>query len=127
MSTNNSALNANGVRKDEYVYSAAQGLVANALNENNLMTSDNKVLEPHFNEEFLTGDNSKHTALAKIYKNVSFPFTKQKLNDEGEKADNGVEYWYFDSADTTLAMRTDTESGNYYLENVGGKQDWAKM
>ena len=23
-------------------------------------------------------------------------------------------------------MRTDTESGNYYLENVGGKQDWAK-
>lgn len=126
MSTNNSALNANGVRKDEYVYSAAQGLVANALNENNLMTSDNKVLEPHFNEEFLTGDNSKHTALAKIYKNVSFPFTKQKLNDEGEEADNGVEYWYFDSADTTLAMRTDTESGNYYLENVGGKQDWAK-
>lgn len=118
MSTNNSALNANGDRKEEYFYSAAQGLVANALNENNLMTSDNKVLEPHFNEEFLTGDNSKHTALAKIYKNVSFPFTKQKLNDKGEKDDNGVEYWYFDSADTTLAMRTDTESGNYYLENV---------
>ena len=125
MSTNNSALNANGDQKDEYIYSAAQGLVANALNENNLMTSDNKVLEPHFNEEFLTGDNSKHTALAKIYKNVSFPFTKQKLNDAGEKDDSGVEYWYFDSADTTLAMRTDTESGNYYLENVG-KQDWAK-
>lgn len=126
MSTNNSALNANGVRKDEYVYSAAQGLVANALNENNLMTSDNKVLEPHFNEEFLTGDNSKHTALAKIYKNVSFPFTKQKLNDAGEKDDSGVEYWYFDSADTTLAMRKDIASQNYYLENVGKKQDWSK-
>lgn len=126
MSTNNSALNANGDRKDEYFYSAAQGLVANKLNKNNLMTSKNEELEPHFNEEFLTGDNSKHTALAKVYKNVSFPFTKQKLNDEGEKADNGVEYWYFDSADTTLAMRTDTESGNYYLENVGGKQNWAK-
>lgn len=125
MSTNNSALNANGDKKDEYIYSAAQGLVANALNENNLMTSESEVLEPHFNEEFLTGDNSKHTALAKIYKNVSFPFTKQKLNDAGEKDNNGVEYWYFDSADTTLAMRTDTESGNYYLENVG-KQDWAK-
>lgn len=126
MSTNNSALNANGDRKDEYFYSAAQGLVANKLNKNNLMTSKNEELEPHFNEEFLTGDNSKHTALAKVYKNVSFPFKKQKLNDEGEKADNGVEYWYFDSADTTLAMRTDTESGNYYLENVGGKQNWAK-
>lgn len=125
MSTNNSALNANGDGQGKYYDAAAQGLVANALNENNLMTSDNKVLEPHFNEEFLTGDNSKHTALAKIYKNVSFPFTKQKLNDKGEKDDNGVEYWYFDSADTTLAMRTDTESGNYYLENVK-KQDWAK-
>lgn len=126
MSTNNSALNANGDRKDEYVYSAAQGLVANALNGNNLMTSDNKVLEPHFNEEFLTGDNSKHTALAKIYKNVSFPFTKQKLNDAGEKDDSGVEYWYFDSADTTLAMRKDIASQNYYLENVGEKQNWSK-
>ena len=126
MSTNNSALNANGDKKDEYIYSAAQGLVANALNENNLMTSENEVLEPHFNEEFLTGDNSKHTALAKIYKNVSFPFTKQKLNDAGEKDDSGVEYWYFDSADTTLAMRKDIASQNYYLENVGEKQNWSK-
>lgn len=125
MSTNNSALNANGGKKDEYVYSAAQGLVAKELNKNNLMTSENEVLEPHFNEEFLTGDNSKHTALAKIYKNVSFPFTKQKLNDAGEKDVNGVEYWYFDSADTTLAMRNDKESGSYYLENVGNK-DWSK-
>ena len=126
MSTNNSALNANGDKKDEYIYSAAQGLVANALNENNLMTSEKEVLEPHFNEEFLTGDNSKHTALAKIYKNVSFPFTKQKLNDAGEKDNNGVEYWYFDSADTTLAMRKDIASQNYYLENVGEKQNWSK-
>ena len=123
MSTNNSTLSADG--KSTYFYSAAQGLVANALNENNLMTSDNKALEPHFNEEFLTGDNSKHTALAKVYKNVSFPFTKQKVDDNGNKSDKGVEYWYFDSADTTLAMRTDKESGNYYLEDVE-KKDWSK-
>lgn len=77
MSTNNSTLSADG--KSTYYDAAAQGLVANALNdENNLMTSNNEVLEPHFNEKFLTGDNSKHTALAKVYKNVSFPFTKQK-------------------------------------------------
>lgn len=125
MSTNNSTLNAKGDGNDKYYDAAAQGLVANALNGNNLMTSNNEVLEPHFNEEFLTGDNSKHTALAKIYKNVSFPFTKQKLNDAGEKDNNGVEYWYFDSADTTLAMRNDKESGSYYLENVGNK-DWSK-
>lgn len=91
MSTNNSTLNANGVGEDKYYDAAAQGLVAKELNKNNLMTSENEVLEPHFNEEFLTEDNSKHTALAKIYKNVSFPFTKQKLNDKGEKDDNGVE------------------------------------
>lgn len=127
MSTNNSTLNAKGDGNDKYYDAAAQGLVANALNGNNLMTSDNKVFEPHFNEEFLTGDNSKHTALAKIYKNVSFPFTKQKLNDAGEKDDNGVEYWYFDSADTTLAMRKDIASQNYYLENVGENgQNWSK-
>lgn len=124
MSTNNSTLDANG--KGKYYDSAAQGLLANALSENNLMTSDNNALEPHFNEEFLTGDNSKHTALAKVYKNVSFPFTKQKVDDKGDKNDNsGVEYWYFDSADTTLAMRTDKESGSYYLKDVG-HQDWSK-
>ena len=124
MSTNNSTLDANG--KGKYYDSAAQGLVANALSENNLMTSDNNALEPHFNEEFLTGDNSKHTALAKVYKNVSFPLTKQKVDDKGDKNDNsGVEYWYFDSADTTLAMRTDKESGSYYLKDVG-HQDWSK-
>lgn len=124
MSTNNSTLDANG--KGKYYDSAAQGLVANALSENNLMTSDNNALEPHFNEEFLTGDNSKHTALAKVYKNVSFPFTKQKVDDNGNKNDNsGVEYWYFDSADTTLAMRTDEKSGSYYLKDVGNK-NWSK-
>lgn len=125
MSTNNSTLDANGNSK--FYDSAAQGLVANALNdENNLMTSNNEVLEPHFNEKFLTGDNSKHTALAKVYKNVSFPFTKQKVDDNGNKNDNsGVEYWYFDSADTTLAMRTDEKSGSYYLKDVGNK-DWSK-
>lgn len=123
MSTNNSTFNANGA--ETYYDAAAQGLVADALNGNNLMTSDNKALEPHFNEKFLTGDNSKHTALAKVYKNVSFPFTKQKVDDDGNKNKDGVEYWYFDSADTTLAMRTDTKSGNYYLQNVG-QQDWAK-
>lgn len=125
MSTNNSTLSADG--KSTYYDAAAQGLVANALNdENNLMTSNNEVLEPHFNEKFLTGDNSKHTALAKVYKNVSFPFTKQKVDDKGNKNDNsGVEYWYFDSADTTLAMRTDKKSGSYYLKDVG-HQDWSK-
>lgn len=78
MSTNNSTLNAKGDGNGKYYDAAAQGLVANALKGNNLMTSNNEGLEPHFNGRYFTEDNSKHTALAKIYKNVSFPFTKTK-------------------------------------------------
>lgn len=55
-----------------------------------------------------------------------FHLQKQKVDEYGNKNNaSGVEYWYFDSADTTLAMRTDKESGNYYLEDVDNK-DWSK-
>ena len=56
--------------------------------------------EPHFDEAFLLGKNSKNAVLGEVYHNVSFPF-KQKVIDEG----NGVEYWCFDSSETTLAMQ----------------------
>ena len=127
MSTNNSALNADG--DSGYYDSAAQGLVSNTLNKGNLMESGGTAQEPHFNESFLTGTNSKNTVLGKVYHNVSFPFTKQKLDINGNKWNNdstpNVDYWYFDSADTTLAMRKDSASGEYYLQDTG-KQDWSK-
>lgn len=127
MSTNNSTLNANG--EGTYYDSAAQGLVSDTLNSGNLMEKDGKVQEPHFDESFLTGTNSKNTVLGKVYHNVSFPFTKQKLDIDGNKCNDdntaNVDYWYFDSADTTLAMRKDSASGEYYLQDTG-KQDWSK-
>ena len=126
MSTNNSTLNANG--EGTYYDSAAQGLVSDTLNSGNLMEKDGKAQEPHFNESFLTGTNSKNTVLGKIYNNVAFPFTKQKLDINGNKCNDdtpNVDYWYFDSADTTLAMRKDSASGEYYLQDTG-KQDWSK-
>ena len=126
MSTNNSTLNANG--KDTYYDSAAQGLVSDKLNNGNLMAYGGSAQEPHFNESFLTGTNSKNTVLGKVYHNVSFPFTKQKLDINGNKCNDdttNVDYWYFDSADTTLAMRKDSASGEYYLQDTG-KQDWSK-
>ena len=127
MSTNNSTLNANG--KGTYYDSAAQGLVSDRLNSGNLMEKGGTVQEPHFNESFLTGTNSKNTVLGKVYHNVSFPFTKQKLDINGNKCNNdstpNVDYWYFDSADTTLAMRKDSASGEYYLQDTG-KQEWSK-
>lgn len=126
MSTNNSTLNANG--NSTYYDAAAQGLVSNMLNNGNLMAYGGSAQEPHFNESFLTGTNSKNTVLGKVYHNVSFPFTKQKLDINGNKCNDdtpNVDYWYFDSADTTLAMRKDSASGEYYLQDTG-KQDWSK-
>ena len=117
-STNNSSIDING---NEGMYaSAAQGLVNDQLDNGNLKTSKGEVNLPHFDEDFLLGNNSKNTKLAGIYKNVFFPFTKQDVE--------GVDYWVFDSKDTTLAMRKNNDSSsnvNYYLENTGNK-DWSK-
>ena len=126
MSTNNSTLNANG--NSTYYDAAAQGLVSGTLSNGNLMASGGKAQEPHFNESFLSGANSKNTVLGEVYHNVAFPFTKQKLDIKGNKCDSNtanVDYWYFDSADTTLAMRQDASSGEYYLQNTGN-QNWSK-
>ncbi len=122
LSTNNSVLNINGAKRDSdgtpfYDY-AAWGLVSDQLKDEELYTSNSKALEPHFNKAFLLGENSKNAKLGEVYENVSFPFKKVKNAD-------GVDYWTFDSAETTLAMRKDTETDDYYLENVGN-QPWAR-
>lgn len=132
LSTNNSVLNIIGAKSDSdgtpfYDY-AAWGLVSKNLKDEELYTSGDEALEPHFNKAFLLGENSKNAKLGEVYENVSFPFKKEKNAD-------GVEYWTFDSAKTTLAMRKDTKTDNYYLKNVDnqpwarnvnstGKQDW---
>lgn len=117
MSTNNSTLDVNG-EGGKYDY-AAQGLVARTLKDDKLLTSDAKAEEPHFNEAFLEGKNSKNAVLGQVYHNVSFPFKKEDIDN------NGVNYWCFDSAKTTLAMRQDTEKNTYYLEDTGNK-NWSK-
>lgn len=112
-STNNSSIDINSTNNDNMYDSAAQGLVNGQLDNGNLKTSDGKVNLPHFDEDFLLGNNSKNTKLASIYKNVSFPFTKQDVGN--------VDYWVFDSKDTTLAMRKNNDSsgnGNYYLQKT---------
>ena len=118
-STNNSAIDADGENNGDY-NRAAQGLVNAALSNGTLMTADGNSAEPHFDEAFLLGKNSKNAVLGEVYHNVSFPF-KQKVIDER----NGVEYWCFDSSETTLAMQKDSATGEYYLKDTG-KQNWAK-
>lgn len=118
-STNNSSIDINNNNNGNMYDSAAWGLVKNTLDNGNLKTSDGKVNLPHFDEDFLLGNNSKNTKLANIYNNVAFPFTKSKVD--------GVDYWVFDASKTTLAMRKDNDSsssGNYYLQDVGN-QGWS--
>ena len=85
--------------------SAVQGLVSDTLSNDNLMikTSGKTVAAPYFNEDFLTGNNSKNTVLGKVYKDVTFPFIKKKVTSG---SNNGtVDYWSFDSADNTAANK----------------------
>lgn len=116
-STNNSVIVENGSDKGEYDY-AAQGLVSSTLTNGVLKTAKGECAEPHFDEAFLLGKNSKNAVLGKVYHNVSFPFKK-------EKDQYGVEYWWFDSSKTTLAMQKDSSTEKYYLKDTGTK-DWAK-
>ena len=105
-----------------HVKEAAQGLVYNTLVNNALMSVDKSsgtVALPYFNEAFLSGQNSKNTVLGQVYNNVSFPFTK-KVDPESQ-----VEYWTFDSSETTLTMKQ-TIAGKYYLEKVTENNDLQK-
>ena len=85
--------------------SAVQGLVADTLSNNNLMikTSGKIVAAPYFNEDFLTGNNSKNTVLGKVYKDVTFPFVKKPVTSTSYKG--SVDYWYFDSADNNASNK----------------------
>ena len=115
MAINNSTINedGDGTRYD-YAY---QGLVANTTSTGNAtgepLLKDTKVAEPHFDEAFLSGTNSKNAKLGDVYNNVAFPFTKKQIFDE----DTGVDYWYFDSQDTTLYLKQDSETKQYFLKS----------
>ena len=117
-STNNSSIDATSEENKDKYACAAQGLVNAELSNGTLMTANGESPEPHFDEAFLLGKNSKNAVLGEVYHNVSFPFKK-------EKNSNGVDYWWFDSSQTTLAMQKDPSTEEYYLKNTGN-QGWAK-
>lgn len=121
MAINNSTINENGNNDGEHYDYAYQGLVesktstGDATGEPLLKDTlkDTKVVEPHFDEAFLSGTNSKNSKLGDVYNNVAFPFTKKQIFDE----DKGVDYWYFDSQDTTLYLKQDTKQDQYFLKS----------
>ena len=110
---NNSTLNEDN--KDGYYDYAYQGLVAKqtstGTSDGEPLLAGTSVTEPHFNKAFLAGDNSKNAKLGEVFEKVKFPFTKKQVFNN----DEGVEYWYFDSQDTTLYLKQDANSG-YFLK-----------
>lgn len=124
MAINNSTINeeGNGTRYD-YAY---QGLVADTTSTGKAtsepLLKDTKVAEPHFDEAFLSGTNTKNAKLGNVYNNVAFPFTKKAIFDE----DQGVDCWYFDSQDTTLYLKQDTEQDQYFLKSSTDEQEREK-
>lgn len=118
---NNSAGDEDGSDQGKYDF-AFQGIVADTLSEQGdlLMNSGTKkapaattLVEPHFNESFLSGENSKNAKLGEVYHNVSFPFTKKQIFSD----EPGVDYWWYDSSKTSLYLREDTSKKQLYLGN----------
>lgn len=127
MSVNNSHMDSssnvnNGPASGLYAY-AAQGLVSKSLSGDKLMSvtkSGGTAALPLFNAAFLNGSNSQNKKLGDVYENVSFPFTKQDVD--------GVDYWVFDSAVTTLEMKKDSSASDaYFLENVGNNRKYKNL
>lgn len=119
MAINNSTINENN--KGEYYDYAYQGLLESQTSTGDATgepllkdTKENtKVAEPHFDEAFLSGTNSKKAKLGDVYKNVAFPFTKRQIFND----DTGVDCWYFDSQDTTLYLKQDSTTEQYFLKS----------
>lgn len=112
--------NANG-KKNAYAF---QGIVADQRDsDGDIVMNGTTLKEPHFNEEFLTSQNSKNAKLGEVYHNVEFPFTQKEVFIEpaqtpnGPQKGEGVKYWWFDSKETSLYLRKDTNSDQLYLGN----------
>lgn len=145
MAVNNSALDDKGktLSKDNsnntFVYDRTfQGLVESKTSDstanglpllratNSTDTTKNALVDPHFNEAFLQGDNSFNTVLGKVYKDVSFPFTKDavfKSSTNENDPEKYAQYWYYDSSKASLYLKQDQTNGKYYLESPGKDSD----
>ena len=84
-------------------------------------SSKDALIDPHFNEDFLQGNNRFNTVLGKVYKDVSFPFTKDAVFKNGAPSDpeQYAKYWYYDSSKASLYLKQDKTNGKYYLESPG--------
>ena len=119
MAINNSQRNDDNTNGSNHTNYAYQGLVADTTSTGKAtgepLLKGTGAVEPHFNKDFLLGENSKKAKLGDVYDNVAFPFTKKQIFDE----DQGVDYWCFDSKDTTLYLKQNSEQNSdskYFLQ-----------
>ena len=131
MAVNNSALDTNADKTDENYARTFQGLVEDKTSdstkdglpllkrkdENNSAAS----VDPHFNKDFLQGQNAFNTVLGKVYENVSFPLKKKAVfaQDPENPSETDAKYWYFDSNETSLYLKQDSARQSYYLAGSG--------
>ena len=121
MAINNSQYNEDPQNNDKnHTYYAYQGLVKDTTSTGKAtgepLLKGTGAVEPHFNKEFLLGKNSKNAKLGEVYDNVAFPFTKKQIFGK----DQGVDYWCFDSKDTTLYLKQNSEQNSdskYFLQS----------
>lgn len=126
MAINNSQYNEDPQNNDNnHTYYAYQGLVADTTSTGKAtgepLLKGTGAVEPHFNKEFLLGKNSKNAKLGEVYDNVAFPFTKKQIFGE----DQGVDYWCFDSKDTTLYLKQNSEQNSdskYFLQSADNRE-----
>lgn len=123
MAINNSQRNDDNTNGSDHINYAYQGLVKDTTSTGNadgaplLSGTTIATVEPHFNKDFLLGENSKKAKLGEVYDNVAFPFTKKQIFGE----DQGVDYWCFDSKDTTLYLKQNSEQNSdskYFLQSA---------
>lgn len=123
MAINNSQRNDDNTNGSNHTNYAYQGLVKDTTSTGNadgaplLSGTTIATVEPHFNKDFLLGENSKKAKLGEVYDNVAFPFTKKQIFGE----DQGVDYWCFDSKDTTLYLKQNSEQNSdskYFLQSA---------
>lgn len=128
MAINNSQRNEDNTSGNEHTYYAYQGLVADTTSTGKadgaplLNGTTSEKVEPHFNKDFLLGKNSKNAKLGEVYENVKFPFTKVKNLFDNE---TDVDYWCFDSKDTTLYLKQDSgqnSDSKYFLQSAKDRE-----
>ena len=128
MAVNNSVLDKDGGKADnEAGYARTfQGLVEDKTSTGDanglpVLKGTTNLVDPHFNKEFLEGENTFNTVLGKVYENVSFPFTKgavfKNTNDTSDKETN-AEYWYYDSSKSSLYLTQNKANRKYYLKST---------